>query len=173
VHQPAEWQRLFRRRPQGGEDMDLTTRLAAIEDIKQLKARYFRFVDTQDFDAMAMVFCRDAIFDCSEGLRATPLAGEVAGPVGPINHGRDAIMAWIREAFVSQTSVHHGHCHEITIDSETEAHGVIAMEDYIFGLDRTTLLLHAAGHYHERYRVEDGEWRIAATRLTRLFAHRT
>ena len=153
--------------------MDLMTRLAAIEDIKQLKARYFRFVDTRDFDAMAMVFCRDATFDCSEGLRATPLEGEVEGPVGPVNHGRDNIMKWIRDAFVSQTSVHHGHCHEVTIDSETEAHGVIAMEDYIFGLDRATQLLHAAGHYHERYRVEDGEWRIASTRLTRLFAHRS
>ena len=30
--------------------MDPTARLIAIEDIKQLKARYFRFVDTQDFD---------------------------------------------------------------------------------------------------------------------------
>jgi hypothetical protein len=43
------------------------------------------------------------------------------------------------------------------------------MEDYIRGLDRVTPVLHAAGHYHERYRFEDGAWRIADTRLTRLF----
>jgi hypothetical protein len=28
----------------------------------------------------------------------------------------------------------------------------------------------AAGHYHERYRVEEGAWRIAETRLTRLYS---
>ena len=54
------------------------------------------------------------------------------------------------------------------LDSETEAHGVIAMEDMIYALDRQTLLIHAAGHYHERYRIADGEWRIAETKLTRL-----
>ena len=75
----------------------------------------------------------------------------------------------IRDAFANQTSVHHGHCHEITIDSDSEAHGVIAMEDYIRGLDRKTHLLHAAGHYWETYRYEDGAWRIASSKLTRLF----
>ena len=45
------------------------------------------------------------------------------------------------------------------------------MEDHIFGPDRKTRLLNAAGHYHERYRFEDGAWRIAETRLTRLFNH--
>ena len=83
---------------------------------------------------------------------------------------REAIIAWISDVFTSQTSVHHGHCHEITIDSETEAHGVIAMEDYIRGLDRKTKLLHAAGHYWETYRYEEGAWRIATTKLTRLFS---
>jgi hypothetical protein len=141
----------------------------AIEDIKQLKARYFRFMDTRDFDSMAQVFCVDAQFDCSEGMRVQPVGGDWQGPIGPVVEGRDAIMAWIREAFRERTSVHHGHCHEVTIVSETEAHGIIAMEDYIRSHDRQTKLIHAAGHYHERYRVEDGAWRIAKTRLTRLF----
>jgi hypothetical protein len=64
------------------------------------------------------------------------------------------IITWIREAFRERTSVHQGHCHEVTIVSETEAHGIVAMEDYIRALDRQTKLIHAAGHYHERYRVE-------------------
>jgi hypothetical protein len=46
---------------------------------------------------------------------------------------------------------------------------VIAMEDMIRGLDRTTNILWGAGHYHERYRIEDDEWRIAETKLTRLY----
>jgi hypothetical protein len=149
--------------------MDTLARLVAIEDIKQLKARYFRTLDTRDFDGMAQVFCRDAVFDCTEGPVVTPLHGQPDGLPGPVKRGRDEIMAWIRESFATRTCVHHGHCHEITIDSDTEAHGVIAMEDYIQDADRVTRLIHAAGHYHERYRIEDGAWRIAQTKLTRLF----
>jgi hypothetical protein len=147
-------------------------RLLAIEEIRQLKARYFRLMDTRDFDGMAMVFCRDAVFNCSEGYGYLPVGGAWQGEIGPITRGRDAIMEWIRNAFSKWTSVHHGHCHEVTIDSETEAHGVIAMEDYIRDLDRRTKVVHAAGHYHERYRIEDGVWRIAETKLTRLFSDR-
>jgi SnoaL-like domain len=149
--------------------VDTVAKLMAIEEIKQLKARYFRLMDTRDFDSMSQVFCLDAVFDCTEGARVLPVGGAWNGPVGPVVSGRDAIMAWIRDAFRERTSVHHGHCHEVTILSETEAHGIIAMEDYIRTLDRQTQLIHAAGHYHERYRFESGSWRIAATRLTRLF----
>ncbi|MDG2005090.1 MAG: nuclear transport factor 2 family protein [Novosphingobium sp.] len=149
--------------------MERIDELYAIEQIKQLKARYFRMMDTRDWSGMAQVFCTDAKFDCSEGFLSTPLGGEPEGTVGPLTHGREAIMAWIEDAFANQTSAHHGHCHEITIDSDSEAHGVIAMEDWIFAGDRKTRLLNAAGHYHERYRFEDGSWRIAETRLTRLF----
>jgi hypothetical protein len=149
--------------------MDRVAKLFAIEEIKQLKGRYFRFLDTRDYEAMAQVFCRDAVFDCTEGSSITPVGGSSIGVIGPIVRNRDAIMAWIRQAFANATSVHHGHCHEVTIDSETEAHGVIAMEDYIRGLDRETKLIHAAGYYHERYRFEDGAWRIAETKLVRLF----
>ena len=31
------------------------------------------------------------------------------------------------------------------------------------------MLINAAGHYHEKYRMEDGAWRIAEVKLTRLF----
>ena len=149
--------------------MDAVSKLLAIEEIKQLKARYFRLMDMRDFTSMAEVFCRDALFDCSEGALFTPVGGEPQGIAGPVTRGRDAIMAWISGSFAHHTSLHHVHCHEIMIDSETEAHGVIAMEDIIRGLDRTTPSLWGAGHYHERYRVEDGAWRIAETKLTRLF----
>ena len=152
--------------------MDRIERLMAIEDIKQLKARYFRLMDMRDFDAMALVFCRDAEFDCSEGGRVMHVSGDWTGPVGPITRGRSAIIEWIRKSFESTTSIHHGHGHEVTMDGSTEAHGIIAMEDIIRTLDRKTLLIHGAGHYHERYRVEDGEWRISSTKLTRLFLDR-
>lgn len=150
--------------------MDSLAKLVAIEEIKQLKARYFRLMDTRDFEGMAQVFCRDAVFDCSEGGGVTPVGGTWKGFAAPVTRGREAIMAWIVKSFREISSAHHGHCHEVTIDSETEAHGIIAMEDYLRTLDRETTVLHAAGHYHERYRFEEGAWRIAETKLTRLFS---
>jgi SnoaL-like domain len=152
--------------------MDTVAQLMAIEQIKQLKARYFRTMDTRDFDAMALVFCRDAVFDCTEGGGCRPVGGSFQGEVGPVTRGREPIINWIRNSFANSTSVHHGHAHEVTIDSPTEAHGIVAMEDYIRGLDRRTKLVHGVGHYHERYRFEDGEWRIAEVKLTRLFIDR-
>jgi SnoaL-like domain len=152
--------------------MDALSRLVAIEEIRQLKARYFRHMDQRDWHAMGQVFCRDAHFDCSEGFAAVALGDTWQGENGPVVDGREAIMAWIKKSFASSTSVHHGHCHEIAIDGDTEAHGTVAMEDYIRGADRRTPLVHAAGHYVERYRFEDGAWRIAATKLTRLFVDR-
>jgi SnoaL-like domain len=150
--------------------MDAVAKLMAIEDIKQLKARYFRFMDTRDWQSMALVFSRNAIFDCSEGSRIQPLGGETTGRIGPVTQGRESIIRWIQESFRNATSVHHGHCHEITIDSPTEAHGVIAMEDYIRDGDRAKNVVHACGHYHEQYQFEDGAWRISRTKLTRLFS---
>jgi hypothetical protein len=44
------------------------------------------------------------------------------------------------------------------------------MEDFIRAPDRKTVLYHGMGHYTESYRIEDGQWRIAKTRLTRLFS---
>ena len=144
-------------------------RLVAIDAIQQLKARYFRTMDLRDWDGFAQVFARDGIFDFSEGMRITPLGQPTEGPVGPVTRGREAIKAWEMAAYADTTAVHHGHCHEITIDSDTEAHGVIALEGWARGPDRTTKLLRTRGHYHERYIFEDDAWRIAETRLTMLF----
>jgi hypothetical protein len=98
--------------------IDPLTRLTAIEEIKQLKARYFRLMDTRDWEGMSLTFCSDAVWDCSQGFQYTPLDGDPIGPVGPITKGRHAIIAWLKEALHGKATVHHGHCHEITIDGE-------------------------------------------------------
>lgn len=149
--------------------MDPIEKLVAIEEIRQLKSRYFRFIDTQDWDSMADVFCRDAVFDGTGIFHFTPLGGKPIGPTGPIVRGRDSIMDWIRDGFADQTSVHHGHGHEVTVESDGDAHGIVAMEDIIRDASRTKTLLRGFGHYTERYRFEEGEWRILESKLTRLF----
>jgi hypothetical protein len=43
--------------------MDTIAKLVAIEEIRQLKARYYRTMDTRDFDAMTQVSSKNIRFD--------------------------------------------------------------------------------------------------------------
>ena len=43
--------------------MDAAEELLAIEQIKQLKARYFRCMDTKDWDGLRAVFAPNAVLD--------------------------------------------------------------------------------------------------------------
>ena len=126
--------------------------LADIEAIRVLKARYFRFLDAQDWVAFRAVFTDDAEIDVS---------ADGAGVV----RGADAITASIAAALDGVTTVHQGTNPEIEVDGD-EASAVWAMTDHLEFPDGTQL--RGAGHYHERYRRVDGEWRIAAFRLSRL-----
>lgn len=56
--------------------MDLMEKLWAIEEIKQLKARYFRFMDGKDWAGMRTIFTADATFDARTALSIEPQGGE-------------------------------------------------------------------------------------------------
>jgi hypothetical protein len=45
-------------------------RLVAIEDIKQLKARYFRLMDQKNWDGFEKLFTPDVVFDLREAIFA-------------------------------------------------------------------------------------------------------
>ena len=135
--------------------------LVEIEAISQLKARYFRTVDTFDLDGWVSCFTEDCRlkFDTEVTRRD---AGET--PFATLE-GRQGVIDFWRSNSSRVQSVHHGHCPEIEILSETEARGIWAMEDIVEFTDGT---LHGYGHYHETYRKQDGEWRIATLHLTRI-----
>ena len=144
-------------------EIDPITRLIAVEEIKQLKARYFRLMDTKDYVALRSVFADDAVFDAACSLSIEP----AADAENWIHTGGDNIAAFIEGAVDPLRTVHHGHCHEVEVLSESEARGVIAMEDQIWDADGK-LFLHGMGHYHETYRKEGGAWRIVTSKITRL-----
>jgi hypothetical protein len=124
-----------------------------IEAIKQLKARYFRTMDTKDWAGMREVFTDNVVVD-------TRSSG------GGVVEGADPFIAFLQDAIGDVVTVHHGHMPEITITSSTTATGIWAMEDMLRwpnGME-----VHGFGHYHEAYEKVDGAWRIAATTLTRL-----
>ena len=143
--------------------MDTVERLEAIEDITQLKARYFRCLDTKDWDGFAEVFTPDARMDMSGELRGRSRPGE------GITTGNQEIAAFVRRMVGDVTTVHHGHTPEIDVTSPTTATGIWAMEDRLGWPDGGPLrAMHGYGHYHDAYEKVQGQWRIRSTTLTRL-----
>jgi uncharacterized protein (TIGR02246 family) len=132
-------------------------RLVAIEAIHQLKARYFRGIDTKDWDLWGDVFTEDATLTIAD--------------IGMDMAGRDAIVQGVSGALTGATTVHHGHMPEIKITGPDTARGIWAMYDYVEWPpleDGSRVGLHGYGHYHEEYVRQDGTWRIARSRLERL-----
>lgn len=133
--------------------------LIAIEEIKQLKARYFRSVDTMNMDSWLQCFTEDVDLTFELSVR---LSEDQEVETARFT-GKAELEGWWNGLSRKQT-VHHGHMPEITIVSENEASGIWAMEDIVEFSDG---LLWGYGHYHEKYRRIDGEWKIATLRLTR------
>ena len=133
--------------------MDLA-QLIAIEEIKQLKARYFRFMDTKRWKDLLEVFSEDAVLDG-----------------GPEMHqeGRQNIVDFLERRNGPSLSVHHGHMPEIEILDEVTARGIWPMFDHVERpQERGRWIQHGYGHYEEEYTKADGRWRICLLRLTRL-----
>src|SRR2546425_2749176 len=87
-----------------------------VKAIEQLKARYFRTMDTKDWDGMRKVFADGVVMD-------TTASG------GTVIVGADDFMAFLRETLADVVTVHHGHTPEIELTSPTTATGIWAMED--------------------------------------------
>lgn len=143
--------------------LDPLRTLEAVEAIRCLKARYFRCLDTKDWNGFAAVFAPGAVMDMAEAAGGDPLPDATSR--GPLD-----IAAYVRRSVEGMVTVHHGHMPEIEVTSDTTAEGVWAMEDLLrwSGPDGTTGGLHGFGHYHETYEKVDGRWLIATIRLTRL-----
>jgi uncharacterized protein (TIGR02246 family) len=124
-----------------------------VEAIRRLKARYFRTMDTKDWDGMRQVFTDDAVIDTSE-----------AG--GAVVRGADEFMTFLREVLDGAVTVHQGHMPEIDITSDMTATGVWALNDIVIWPNGVRL--DGYGHYHETYQKATDGWRIKFSKLTRL-----
>lgn len=135
--------------------MDLET-LVDIELLKQLKARYFRTLDRQEWDAFADLFTDDALMNNTHD--------EV------VVRGRGQIRDYVSSALAGCRSVHHGHMPELSVDRAAgTATGIWAMFDFLdFGPGSARTGIKGYGHYHEEYRREPDGWRISSLTLWRL-----
>lgn len=155
---PGPARRSGERRDQSGGIGDQMTNqeLSALEEIRTLKARYFRYMDQQRWDEWQGLFTDDVHADFSQD--------------GGVHDGAAAFRSHVEAALEGAISIHHGHMAELEITGPDAARGVWSMEDHIeFPDGAPRRRLWGTGWYTEQYRRgEDGSWRIAELVLRRL-----
>jgi hypothetical protein len=131
-----------------------------IEEIKTLKARYIRFGDTKQWDALAKLLTDDfaALFEIAPRFsKDQPRRVEISG--------RDVFIGTWASALVGVVTMHEVFLPEITLVGPTAANGIWGMRDLV---KMPKCVFEGWGHYQDEYVKQDGIWMIKASRVTRL-----
>jgi hypothetical protein len=130
--------------------------LTAIEEIRRLKARYFRFLDRKQWDEWTDLFVEDLHVEIDE-----------PGATMALDSRADFVAA-TSKALEGIITVHHGHMSEITLDGLDKASAIWSMEDHLSPAPGGGDHYWGMGWYEERYEADDtNTWRIAETKLVR------
>ena len=126
-----------------------------IESIRQLKYRYFRYLDSKLWDPLKELFVPEAVSSYAGGRYAF--------------EGRDAILEFLIDSLgPTMITMHHGHHPEIQLTSESVATGIWALEDLVIDT-ANELTIRGAAYYQDEYVKSNGEWKIRSTGYERLF----
>ncbi len=130
-----------------------------LEEIRQVKYRYLRCVDTKLWDEIGDTFTEDATVDYGTMAYGKPLK----------MNGREEIVAFFRDNLGPEIlTVHAAGQPEITVDGDT-ATGIWSFTDTVIAT-RYRMVVTGAAFYHDRYeRGTDGRWRIAHTGYVRTY----
>jgi hypothetical protein len=132
---------------------DQVAELRDVEEIKRLRARYVRLVDTKDWVAWGELLADDFRLESDAG----------------VHEGRDAVVAMVSGALDNGFTAHHCFTPEIAITGRDTATGIWAMEDVIrIELDGAPIAFHGYGHYHDEYIRGANGWRLKSSVETRL-----
>src|SRR5690625_1898399 len=135
----------------------MSTKLEDIEEIRQLKYRYFRCIDTANVEELAELFTEDADIRFEGGSYTFE------------TQGRDKICEAIGYAFHAEAiAFHHGNHPEIEILSEAKAKGTWYLRDWFLDL-RRKITTDGAAFYRDRYVKRDGRWRIQRSEYSRVW----
>ena len=137
--------------------MDKLQKLLDIEDIKNLKHRYFRAIDMADFDLLDNIFTDDITVDYRGGTYRWE------------SQGKEKITESLRYSFHNQAcAMHTGHHPEIHVISETEAKGKWYLQDIFYNIDHNTVTQGTA-LYEDVYVKIDGQWLIKHSEYDRIW----
>lgn len=127
--------------------------LLDLEAIRTLKSRYLRGLDEQDWDGV-----RELLTDDLEFHHPT---------IGHFTEA-DAMVSAVRERVVGVRTVHQGHDPEITLHGDT-ADGQWGLQSFVFSDTDPSLRIPRFARYHDRFRRENGQWRMSFIELVYQF----
>jgi 3-phenylpropionate/cinnamic acid dioxygenase small subunit len=124
-----------------------------LDEIRQLRARYVRYVDDKQWEAWGNLLTEDFYFDSDGGVQ----------------EGRDVVVASVSTALADASTVHHVFNPEITITGPDTASAIWPMEDWVrLTFKGKSMAFHGMGHYRDDYvRTPEG-WRIKRTVMSRI-----
>lgn len=130
--------------------------LCEIESIKRVKYRYLRGLDQKQWGDVAACFTRDATAAYSGGKYS--------------HNGRDAILAFLRDAMGEETFLSSHRCHhpEIDLTGPDTAVGTWALDDVVIET-RWDITVRGAAFYTDEYVKQAGDWKIHRTAYKRTF----
>ncbi len=128
-----------------------------IDDIKQVKYRYLRALDTKDWDGFADTLTEDVHGDYGESLGEDHSFSD-----------RDSLVNFMRTSLGPAVITEHRVSHpEITVDGD-EASGTWYLQDRVIAASLNFMMIGAA-FYHDRYRRTDAGWKISSTGYDRTY----
>ncbi len=131
--------------------------LSDLEEIRQLKARYFRCIDTGNEVELATLFTDDVTIDLKGGGYRLQV------------NGRDDMVDFIGSSFNSDVvAMHQGHTPEIAFVSPDEAKGTWYLQDRFIDPARNTDTV-GSSLYYDTYRRTSEGWKIAASEYDRVY----
>lgn len=135
--------------------MDLT----AIEEIRQLKYRYFRTLDMKEWEEFGDCLAEDVVARYGTQAMDKPLH---------FDNRKDVVDFMSGNLGTSIISIHIASHPEIAVDGDT-ATGSWGFEDTVIVPD-FKVMIRGGGYYKDEYRRDaDGRWRISATKYERIY----
>lgn len=137
--------------------------LASIEEIRQLKYRYFRTLDLKLWDEFGDCLAEDVTARYGTQAMNEPLH---------YDNRADVVDFMAKNLGEGIVTIHIANHPEITVDGDT-ATGSWAFEDTVIVPD-FKIIIRGGGYYVDDYRKDaDGAWRIAATKYERIYESMT
>lgn len=130
--------------------------LSDFEDIRTVKHRYFRGIDTADQALLETLFTDDVSVEYRGGGYKVELAGKAK------------MIDFLMNSFnATAVAMHHGHMPDITLTGDDSAEGIWYLEDIFISLERRDVTTGTA-IYRDRYRRVGDSWKIERTEYDRI-----